>query len=126
MKSHSCLLYSELIKQSFLVYIFFFKELVLSGFRRPHSSLGVGATPAPTEDCSSGHCGGSWAVSILGDWTACCHRRHGPLSRAGTPYWACVPGNMGFLQMWPLSAQSRPQQGHAWAFPTRVLPVVHT
>lgn len=63
MKSHSCLLYNELIKQSFLVYIFFFfffKELILSGYWQPHSSLGVGPiTPSPIENCSLGHYGGS-------------------------------------------------------------------
>lgn len=122
MKSHSCLLYNELIKQSFLVYIFKKKELIFSRFWQPYSSLGVGPTPAPIEDCSLDHCGGNMGCLNHGGLRQPASRGNILPGRARTQSWVCMPGRRGLppnvVTAFPIQASAGPFLGLLYINPS--------
>lgn len=105
------------------------KKIPVPRHRRisPHNLLG--STPAPTEDCSLGHCGGSLGCLNLGGLRLPAQPERDGRSQQAEP----EPGPGAACQ--EIRASSKcghylPNPGlsrtKAWAFPTRVLPVVHT
>lgn len=93
--------YNELIKQPFLVYIFFFFFPVRTNTFRilwPRCSLGEGPMPAHFEDCSLA----TRRKPGLSDHkdNDCQHNRDDKAQRAEH-----MPGNESFLHMWPLPSR---------------------